>query len=341
MTVLRFGARLPPLRYSAPVVGYIVMLAMGLVIAIPWALKVTAQTDEPAIWYIFKTWKSISFSALFFFATYWWMGRPQDRSRMLEAISFGVWISAVVALLDVALGLSEIGGQGRATGLQGDPNAMAEAVGSMMFVSLHLAIYGRELPVWRRLFHGSAYVLSFFAVVLSLSRGNWLALVIAHAAYFLLVNRTLFFATIVSVVLFATIAFPLLPEVVRDRILVTGQTGRTVYALSGAAGLETSAAMRVVFTKIGYDMWLESPLWGQGLGSFFFRAPEMGARYGFFQAKDAHNIIVKLAAENGLIGVGTFRGWSGRCSVAAAGCGAPTPRSTTSARCCSPREPTR
>ncbi|HTO09006.1 MAG TPA: hypothetical protein VMR86_18295, partial [Myxococcota bacterium] len=36
------------------------------------------------------------------------------------------------------------------------------------------------------------------------------------------------------------------------------------------------------------------------------RAPEMGARYGFFQAKDAHNIVVKLAAENGLIGLASF-----------------------------------
>jgi O-antigen ligase len=53
-------------------------------------------------------------------------------------------------------------------------------------------------------------------------------------------------------------------------------------------------------------MWLESPLWGQGLSAFLFRAPELGARYGFFQAKDAHNIIVKLAAENGLIGIAAF-----------------------------------
>src|SRR5580765_4493131 len=51
MTVLRFGPRLPPLRYSAPVVAYIGMLAMGLMISVPWALKIGSQTDEPAIWY--------------------------------------------------------------------------------------------------------------------------------------------------------------------------------------------------------------------------------------------------------------------------------------------------
>ena len=306
MTVLRFGARLPPLRYSGPVVAFIGVMALGLLVSVPWALKVAQQTDEPAIWFIFKSWKSISFSALFFFATYWWLRRPADRRNMLEAISFGVWISAAVGLADFVLGLTDIGALGRATGLQGDPNAMAEAVGSMMFVSLHLALYARELPIWRRLFHGMSYGLAFFAVVFSLSRGNWVALVFAHAVYFLLVNRALLFAMVVSVVLAATVAFPFLPEVVRERVLVTGRTSNTVYSVQGAYGLETSAAMRVVFTKIGYDMWLESPLWGQGLDSFQFRAPEMGARYGFFQAKDAHNIVVKLAAENGLIGLASF-----------------------------------
>jgi O-antigen ligase len=306
MTVLRFGARLPPLRYSGPVIAFIVVMGMGLVLSIPWAIKYTAMDGEPAVWFIFKSWKSMSFSALFFFASYWWLGRPEDRARMLEAISFGVWISAVAGVADFVFGLTDIGALGRATGLQGDPNAMAEAVGSMMFVSLHLAVYGLELPLWRRLFHGSAYALSFVALVLSLSRGNWLALVFAHAVYFLLVNRTLFFATVVAVAMLATVAFPLLPEVVRGRILSTVQTSNTVYGLQGAAGLETSAAMRVVFTKIGYDMWLESPLWGQGLSSFTFRAPELGARYGLFQTKDAHNILVKLAAENGVIGLAAF-----------------------------------
>src|SRR5215510_10886074 len=59
MTVLRFGARPPPLRYSGPVVAFIAVMGMGLLVAIPWALKVIQQTDEPAIWFIFKSWKSI------------------------------------------------------------------------------------------------------------------------------------------------------------------------------------------------------------------------------------------------------------------------------------------
>lgn len=304
MTVLRFGPRLPPLTYSAPVVAFVLVMLMGLVISLPWALSYSAITDEPAIWYIFKGWKSISFSSLFFFASYWWLKQPEDRLRMLGAISFGVWISAVAALLDFAFGWTETGAAGRATGLQGDPNSTAEAVGTMMFVSLYLALYVPELSAARRVFHASAYVLSFLAVVFSLSRGNWLALVVAHSVFFLLVSRPAFLATVAVTALFATVAFPLLPDVVRDRILQTSQEGNFAYGVGG--GLEVSAAVRVVFAKIGYQMFLESPVWGNGFSSFMFRAPEIGARYGMFSAKDAHNIIVKLAAENGVIGLAAF-----------------------------------
>ena len=65
--------------------------------------------------------------------------------------------------------------------------------------------------------------------------------------------------------------------------------------------------MRVVFAKIGYDMFLESPIWGHGLQLVHVHErPKLGARYGLFAAKDAHNILVKLAAENGVIGLAAF-----------------------------------
>src|SRR5262245_49156469 len=59
MTVLRFGAKLPPLRYSGPIVAFIVVMAMGLVVSIPWAINYMSDTQEPAVWYIFKTWKTL------------------------------------------------------------------------------------------------------------------------------------------------------------------------------------------------------------------------------------------------------------------------------------------
>ena len=131
----------------------------------------------------------------------------------------------------------------------------------------------RDLSVFRRVLHGATYVLAFVAVVFSLSRGNWVALIAAHAVFFLLVSRPLFLAMVATTALLATVAFPLLPDVVRERIAYTHDAGGPV-AYSVGGGLEMSAALRVVFARIGWDMFRESPIWGHGYGSFFFMEEE-------------------------------------------------------------------
>ena len=65
-------------------------------------------------------------------------------------------------------------------------------------------------------------------------------------------------------------------------------------------------ASRVVFARIGVDMFKRSPVWGHGMNAFFFRTPEFGAKYGFLVPKVPHNIAVKLASEAGLIGLGAL-----------------------------------
>jgi hypothetical protein len=302
MTLLRFGARLPPLRYSGPVLAFILVTGAGFAIAIPWARSITVLNGEPAIWVVFKHWKSITFSALFFFATYWWFSRAEDRQRMLESLSFAAFLSAVASLLDLAIGITVPGIEGRATGLQEDPNLMACVTGAMMFVSLYLALYAKDLSMVRRAFHLGTYVLCGLSVVLSLSRGNYVATVIAHLVFLALVNRRLFFAAIVSLALLSTVAFPLLPKVIRERIEFTFSYG-TGYRVAGAEYLEVSTAQRLVLAKVGADMFARSPLWGSGLNFFFFNTPEFGAKYGNLDHRDAHNLVVKMAVEMGSFGL--------------------------------------
>jgi O-antigen ligase len=302
VTVLRFGARVPPLRYSGPVLAFILVTLMAFLLAIPWALRLSVGGDT-VIWLVFKFWKSITFTALLFFTTYWWFALPNDRQRMLEAMSVGVGICCVGWVADYVLTITPIAADGRPAGLQGDPNDMAAAIGSMMFVPLYLALRGFELSRFRRLLHLGVYGLSFLAVVLSLSRGNWVALIVAHAVFLLLMSRTLFLAAIASVAVIVTVGYPLLPQVVRDRIEVTTSADRVLYQVPLAVGLEGSAATRVVFARIGADMLLRSPIWGNGLNAFYFRTPEFGAKYGMLNFKDPHNLVVKFAAESGLIGV--------------------------------------
>ena len=189
ITLLRFGARVPPLRYSGPVLAFIFIMCVGFGLVDPVGAQDARAGDEPAIWIIFKGFKSSTFSALPFFSTYWWFQDERDRRRMLEAISVGVFISAVAGLLDFVFGISEVGSGGRATGLEGDPNGLACAVGAMVFVSLYLAVWARDVSFAAArlpLRHVRARVRR---AVLSLSRGNYVAFVVAHLVFFAIVNR--------------------------------------------------------------------------------------------------------------------------------------------------------
>jgi hypothetical protein len=100
VTVLRFGGRLPPLRYSGPVLAFIGAILIGFVVAIPWATNLHGADGGPAIWFIFKFVKSMTFTALLFFITYWWVRSPEDRQRMFVAICIAVFLSSVAGIVD-------------------------------------------------------------------------------------------------------------------------------------------------------------------------------------------------------------------------------------------------
>jgi hypothetical protein len=308
LTVLRFGARLPPLRYSGPVVAFITVMFVAFAISIPWARGMQSADGAPAIWVIFKIWKSITFTALLFFIAYWWFPEERDRQKMLEALCVGLFLSSVAGILDYTIGINEGGIEGRASGFVGDPNAMAESIGSMMFVPLYLLLRGRELGFRWRAFAAASYGLAAVAMVLSLSRGNWLAFVAAHGVFFLMVDRRILLGAVVTGALMLTVGFGLLPELVRERIEVTRTTGSVVYQVPFALNVESSAASRIAFARIGLDMFGRSPIWGHGLHAFNFRTPEFGAKYGILVQKDPHNLAVKMAADAGLIGLGVL-GW--------------------------------
>src|SRR5262245_11183476 len=81
MTVLRFGGRLPPLRYSGPVIAFIGTIGISFILAIPWAARFQVAGMN-ALFFIFGVSKSLTFSSLFFFAAYWWGQSRDDRQSL-------------------------------------------------------------------------------------------------------------------------------------------------------------------------------------------------------------------------------------------------------------------
>jgi hypothetical protein len=308
VTVLRFGAQIPPLRYSGPVLGFIGLMLIGFVISIPWATGMKGVDGSPAVWFIFKTVKSMTFTALLFFIAYWWIQTQEDRQRVFVAICIAAFIASVAAIADFAIGINPNVSDGRANGLFDNANATAEAIGPMLFVPLMLLMRGNELSFRLRGFAAATYGVGLVALVLSLSRGNWIAFVFAHAVFFLLVNRKFLIGAFAVTAVLVALGAPLLPALVRERIEETTTTGRNVYQVPLAVGVEGSTAARVVFAKIGLDMFAASPVWGHGLMAFHLRTPEFGARYGMLKRYDPHILIVRVGSELGVIGLGVF-GW--------------------------------
>lgn len=68
-----------------------------------------------------------------------------------------------------------------------------------------------------------------------------------------------------------------------------------LYAGGGSSALERADLFREAF-----DLWIESPIWGNGFGQFSL------AIWGQDIREYPHNILLELAAETGLIGLGLF-----------------------------------
>lgn len=297
LTLMRFGVRLPPLRYTAAVLVFIAMMLM--------LFGVGAARPERIVgfgpWKLFMITKSVTFPVLLFFICYWWFPTVEGRRQVIHAISYSVLISSVFGLLDFVVPFTPHAGTGRAAGVFGDPNALGCVLATFSLAPLYLVSLP-DLPRWHRGVHLGIYGLTVLALVLSQSRSGWLAVCAGHAVWLLFVNRALFLTAACAGVLALTLGYPLLPELVRDRIEETFEA-RSGKVFWGGAERFGAGADRIVYHRIGWEMFVESPVWGHGLEGFMLNAPRYGARYGMLAHKSPHSVPVKLASEGGVLGL--------------------------------------
>ena len=177
-----------------------------------------------------------------------------------------------------------------------------DLLGSYCAISLALLLGNWEALPWARRYRVFALVIVGAALVLSGCRAAWLAAGITVA---ILLSRTasrrsVLFPAVVLTGITACIAV-MYPDIVISRVTSLIQ------------GNDTGVGLRLWFWLGGLHMWLDSPLYGLGLGNYAFWSPVVQGRalrglyVNSLQHNDLHTIHphndpIELLAETGLIG---------------------------------------
>ncbi|MFM1987609.1 MAG: hypothetical protein RJA99_566 [Pseudomonadota bacterium] len=216
--------------------------------------------------------------------------RTQAQVRMLVTISVGVLLFMVQRELNSFVAGSSFSYGARANGPFWVVGMNANHFGAFVahFGALALGLALMEKQPLRRAFYAAAFVGSLYPLLFSYSRGAYAAALAAMTVYGLMRHRWM-----LGVVALLGIAWQgVLPDSVVDRITMTeGEDGE----------LEASAAGRVEVWEHARALFLQSPLFGIGLNGF------MTARSGE-TLTDPHNYYLKVAAEQGIVGLSLLVG---------------------------------
>jgi len=189
----------------------------------------------------------------------------------------------------------------RIAGPVGDANFYAQWL--VMLVPFALDRMWNERSRRLRLAAGYAAAVMGAAVVFTFSRGGAVALVVVAGA--MLVRHPPRARTVLAVALAAVAVVPLLPAEYTGRLATLTQIG------SVDAGTDISIRIRTSEFEAGLAMFSDSPLLGQGYGTYFENYPDYSRQVGIdlrSKGREAHNLYVELAAETGILGLAMFAG---------------------------------
>ncbi len=313
---MRARPALPPPAFLAPYLAFLAVMLLAALIAatslpIPGSLGVR-------LWEIALPLKSELWPTLGLFLFFGLAPDEQQRRRLLFAMTIAVLVAAVSSFIWPA-GRADFVSPQRLTGfLYQNPNALGSFLAIFSVIPLS-AIFREKTSPALRIFSLMVYVAAVTAVVLTQSRGAWVAFVVGHLVWLFYVNRRLFLPALIVIALAVTTvaAIGLTPRAVSERVEQTLTPGGRMFLASKlATGLDSSAQLRVVIHRIAADMWVESPLWGHGFRSFYPLSAEYGRGYGLARARrgawtgaiSAHSLYARTTAEYGLIGLAVL-GW--------------------------------
>lgn len=174
------------------------------------------------------------------------------------------------------------------------------AIGHFMSLALLLIIYWipkRNIKKGILWFLATAVVIS--ALVVSGGKGPIVAFVMA------VVFSTIFSIKFYSVKILINLIFRIFTVLVLIILITISPLGKNLVqrSLEFLSPDSSSRGIRIETAHISWEMFQESPVWGQGLGSFEL---EFGDKFGPSDIRYPHNIFLEFLAETGLVGLVLF-----------------------------------
>ena len=292
------SADAPPSRLA--VSGWIIYFSVVLILA---AVHVWLSRSEPG-WPLLMAVKNWLFPFSLFF-----LGRRCVRnSRQLW------FLLLCVTVVSFAMSLHGLR-DGLTTGnllsnrpmgiLTGQANLFA---GYLAMHALLLLFVSRtsELGRAERVFLTATAFLMLATLIFTLSRGAWLAFVVAAALVGLATNRGL----VVLLTVALLVGYRWVPQEAVTRADLTLRAVEQSGDSSLEESLDDSTALRVIQWKSFPTLFLESPVWGTGLGTYSER---LGRHTGIFRS--AHATMVKIGTDMGALGLLGYVGLFGAVAL--------------------------
>jgi O-antigen ligase len=263
-----------------------------------------ATVGRIGMWYFghtlpeFKRWLDPIIIYFFFFHL---IQNKQRWKNIVVIMMLSVVMVALMAIweyLDVSNAGSLEGA--RVYGIADNPNSLGAFFVYYMF--LFAAFWLQRLGEWRRWLLLGPLLLCFRGIMVTFSRGAYLAFALGSLALAFLRSKVLFFFACGALAFTLTNPW-ILPEGIRYRLMESTFKNRNVELLDAYSGpgleqrMDTSAAVRFVIWDGAKRMIAEYPIFGIGLNNFqnvILRYVDLDRAY------DAHNAYLLAASEQGL-----------------------------------------
>jgi O-antigen ligase len=313
--LLRYRPALPPSGVLAPLLVYGLSMIFGFALFAAWFDPALHGGGQGLFLYLMRL-KSALWPVLALPIGFAIANDSETRKAALACLGIAAGVAGASALLGVDLSSADEvmeAAADRATGaLYLNPNTVGGFLGCFLIVPFtQLMRSDQARPA--RFVYGVLYLVGIAALVLTKSRGGWLAFLVAHGAWLFLWDKRLLIpaASAFFLIMASAYSLSLLPEALSERITETLTPSGTYYRSAGITGaIDASAGKRVVVHQMGLEMFLDSPLFGHGYHAFSLLDRDYGPKYGifrkpqkFYTGTSAESMYLRVAVENGVIGL--------------------------------------